>query len=116
MPVAINIQSIMPALKAISDEVLQPQFEQEPATYNMFARDNRARFVNGKGYRIPSHIYPATGVGAISEGGSFKQPGTELLADMYVSVMNLSMAYEITGSALKNLNADSIIRSFNGLL
>lgn len=116
MSVAINIQSIMPALVAISEQVLQPQFEQEPATYNMFARDSRARFVNGKGYRIPSHIYPATGVSAIGEGGSFKQPGTELLADMYVSVMNLSMAYEITGSALKNLNADSIIRSFNGLL
>lgn len=116
MGVAINIQSIMPALLQMTEQVLQPQFEQEPATYNMFARDSKARFVNGKGYRIPSHLYPATGVGSISEGGSFKQPGAELLADMYVSVMNMSMAYEITGSALKNLTAESIIRSFNGLL
>lgn len=117
MSVAINIQSIMPALQQISEQVLQPQFEQEPATFNMFERDKRARIVNGKGFRIPSHLYPATGVGAISEGGGFKQPGTELLADMYVSPMNISMAYEISGRAFKNVeSSESLIRGLNGLL
>lgn len=117
MSVSINIAQILPALKQISDQVLQPQFEQVPATYNMFKQDQGSRFVNGKGYRIPSYLFPATGVGAISEGGSFKQPGTEQLADMFVSPMNMSMAYEISGRALVNVNsADSIIRGMNNLL
>jgi hypothetical protein len=114
---AYNLATILPALLQMTNDVLLPQFEQEPAGYNMFVKDTKARFVNGKGFRLPNYLFPATGVGAISEGGSFKQPGVEFFADMYVGVANMSMAYEITGSALKNIaSPESLIRSFNNLL
>jgi hypothetical protein len=117
MGVAVNISTILPALNQISDNVLRPQFEQEKATYNLFDQAADAQFVNGKGYRIPSYFRPPTGVGAIAEGGSFKQPGAETNDDMYVSPMSLTMAFEFTGRALTNVkDASSLIKGMNGLL
>ncbi len=117
MPVAINIASIAPALEQLVADALQPQFEQEPATYNLFEQDTEARFVNGKGFRIPSYLRPPTGVGGISEGGSFQQPSAPVLDDMYVYPMNLSKAFEITGSALRNIeDSSSLIKGFSDQL
>lgn len=117
MGVAVNISAILPALEQISDNVLRPQFEQEKATYNLFEQATGAQFVNGKGFRIPSYLRPPVGVGAIAEGGSFKQPGAEVNDDMYVSPMSLTMAFEFTGRVLANVkDASSLIKGMNGLL
>lgn len=117
MGVAVNITTILPALTQISDNVLRPQFEQEKATYNLFEQAADVQFVNGKGFRIPSYLRPPTGVGAIAEGGSFKQPGAEVNDDMYVSPMSLTMAFELTGRVLANVkDASSLIKGMNGLL
>lgn len=117
MGVPVNIAAIIPALQQISDNVLRPQFELEKATYNMFDQDSSAPFVNGKGFRIPSYLRPPTGVGGISEGGSFKQPGAETNDDMYVSPMSLTMAFEFTGRTLRNVqDKSSLIKGINGLM
>lgn len=117
MGVQVNIATILPALQQISANALRDQFEQEPATYNMFERDTESQFMNGKGYRIPSYLRPPTGAGSIAEGGSFKQPGSETLDDMYVSPMNLTMAFELTGKALRNAESESsLIKGMGGIL
>jgi phosphoribosyl-AMP cyclohydrolase len=107
----------MPALKQLSAEGLRDQFEQVPATYNMFEEDTEARFVNGKGFRIPSYLRPPTGVSGIGDGGSFAQPGAETYDDMYVYPMSLTMAFEITGRTLRNVEDESsLLDGFKGFL
>jgi len=116
MGVPINIAVIAPALEQLSADVLQPQFEQVPATYNMF-ETAEAKFVNGKGFRIPSYLRPPVGVGSIAEGGSFKQPGAPTLDDMYVYPMNLNKAFELSGSVLANIeDSSSLINGLTGQL
>lgn len=117
MAVAVNIAQILPALQQLSANGLREQFEQYPATYNSFERDTESQFVNGKGHRIASYLRPPTGVGSIAEGGSFKQPSAFQLDDMYVAPMNLTMAFEVTGRALRNANdASSLIKGMSGIL
>lgn len=117
MGVPVNIAVIAPALEQMTAEALRPQFEQEPATYNLFDDANGPKFVNGKGFRIPSYLRPPTGVGSIAEGGSFQQPGAMVLDDMYVHPMNLNKAFEITGSALANIeDSSSLIKGLTGQL
>lgn len=116
MPTQVNIATITPALEQLAAEGLREQFEQEGPTYNMF-QAGTAPFVNGKGWRIPSNLRPPTGVSGIAEGGSFNQPSAETLDDMYVSPMNMSMAFEITGRTLANVNdSSSLIKGFSGLM
>lgn len=117
MGVPVNIAVIASALEQMSAEALRPQFEQEPATYNLFDDASGPKFVNGKGYRVPSYLRPPTGVGSIAEGGSFKQPGAPTLDDMYVYPMNLNKAFEITGSVLANIeDSSSLIKGLTGQL
>src|SRR5262245_30140295 len=106
MGVIINIATIAPAIRQLVSEGIKPQFEQVPTTYNMFGR-GKAPFINGKGWRIPSYLRPAVGVSGISEGGSFNQPGAETFDDMYVNRANMSIAWEITGSAIRNAEDES---------
>lgn len=116
MGVAVSIAVIAPALEQMTAEALRPQFEQEPATYNLFESAD-AKFVNGKGFRIPSYLRPPTGVGSIAEGGSFKQPGAPTLDDMYIYPMNLNKAFELTGSVLANIeDSSSLIKGLTGQL
>ena len=116
MGTAVNISTILPALEQLSSGGLRDQFEQEGPTYTMFG-NGTAPFVNGKGWRIPSYLRPPTGVSGIAEGGSFNQPSTETLDDMYVSPMNMTMAFEITGRALRNAeDSSSLIKGFKGIL
>ncbi len=115
MGVPVNIAVIAPALEQMAAEALRPQFEQETATYTLFDDANGPKFVNGKGFRVPSYLRPPTGVGSIAEGGSFKQPGAMVLDDMYVYPMNLNKAFEITGSALANIeDSSSLIKGLTG--
>lgn len=117
MGVPVNISVIAPALQQITAEALRDQFEQVPATYNMFDEATNAKFVNGKGFRIPSYLRPPTGVSGIGEGGSFAQPGAETNDDMFVYPMSMTMPFEITGRALRNVNDESsLIDGFKGLL
>lgn len=117
MGVAVNLTVISPALEQITADALRPQFEQEPATYNLFENASGPKFVNGKGFRIPSYLRPPTGVGSIGEGGSFKQPGAPTLDDMYAYPFNLNKAFEITGSALENFNdSSSMIDGLTGYM
>ncbi len=116
MATSVNIATILPALEQLTAEGLRDQFEQEGPTYTMFGTAS-APFVNGKGWRIPSYLRPPTGVSGISEGGSFAQPSTETLDDMYVSPMNMTMAFELTGRALRNVNdSSSLLNGFKDLL
>lgn len=116
MGVPVNIAVIAPALEQMAAEALRPQFEQEPATYNLFDTSD-AKFVNGKGFRVPSYLRPPTGVGSIAEGGSFQQPGAPTLDDMYVYPMNLNKAFELTGSVLANIeDSSSLIKGLTGQL
>ncbi len=113
MPTAVNIATIAPALENLAAEGLRDQFEQEGPTYSMFNMGN-APFVNGKGFRIPSYLRPPTGVSGIAEGGSFKQPSAPTFDDMYVSPMNYSLPFEITGRALRNFNSsEAAIENFS---
>ena len=115
MGVAVNIAVIAPALEQMATDALRPQFEQEPATYNLFEQDTTSKFVNGKGFRIASYLRPPTGVGSIAEGGSFKQPGAQTLDDMYVYPFNLNKAFEFTGSMLANIeDSSSLIKGLTG--
>lgn len=107
MPVAVNIAVIAPALEQLSREALRDQFEQVPATYNMFEESTKKQFVNGKGFRIPSYLRPPTGVSSIGEGGSFAQPGAETYDDMYVYPMTMTIAFEITGRTFRNIEDES---------
>lgn len=117
MGVPVNVAVILPALKSLSAEGLRDQFEQEPATYNMFDEDTNAKFVNGKGFRIPSYLRPPTGVSGIGEGGSFAQPGAETYDDMFVYPMSLTIAFELTGRALRNAEDESsLLNGMKGLL
>lgn len=117
MPVATNIAVIAPALEQLVADAIQPQFEQVPETYNLFEQSTDAKFVNGKGFRIPSYLRPPTGVGGIAEGGSFKQPGALTLDDMYVYPMNMSKASELTGSVLRNVeDSSSLLKGFADIL
>ena len=117
MAVQVNIATILPALEQISETALRVQFEQEPATYNMFEQDTESRFVNGKGFRIPSYLLPPTGIGSIGDGGSFKQPGAQVFDDMYIAPKNLTMAFELTGRMLRNANdASSLLKGLSGQL
>lgn len=107
MAVAVNISTITPALEQLMEDELRPQFEQEATSYNMFAAGS-GEYVNGKGWRIPSYLRPPTGVSGIGEGGSFAQPSAETNDDMYVSAeTNLTMAFEYTGSALRDINSST---------
>lgn len=106
MGVTVNIATIAPAIKQLVAEGLKPQFEQVPTTYNIFGR-GKAPFVNGKGWRIASELRPAVGVSGIAEGGSFNEPGTETLDDMYVHRANMSIAWELTGSVWRNAQDES---------
>lgn len=108
MGVTVNLATIAPAIKQLVVDALRPQFEQVPTTYNMFGR-GKAQFINGKGWRIPSELRPAVGVSGIAEGGSFNEPGTETLDDMYVHRANMSIAWELTGSVLRNSSDESVI-------
>jgi len=102
MPVPVNIAVLAPALQQLVAGALREQFEQETATYNIFEKADGPEFVNGKGFRIPSYLRPPVGVHGIAEGGSFNQPGAETLDDMFVYPMNMSLAFEFTGKALRN--------------
>lgn len=117
MSVAVNIATITPALEQLVEDELRPQFEQEPTSYNMFAAGS-GQYVNAKGWRIPSYLRPPTGVSAIGEGGSFAQPSAETNDDMFVSAeTNMTMAFEFTGSAMRDVNdASSLIKGIGGLM
>src|SRR3990172_4604039 len=117
MSTAVNIASILPALNQLAAVGLRQQFELEDRTYAKFG-EGTAPFVNDKGWRIPSFLRPPTGVGGISEGGSFKQPSAMTNDDMYVSAnMNMVMPFEITGTALRNLSDESsLIKGLKGQL
>lgn len=116
MPTAVNIATILPALEQLAAGGLRDQFEQEGPTYNMWEQGS-APFVNGKGFRIPSYLRPPTGVSGIAEGGSFNQPSAETYDDMYVSPMNMSMAFELTGRTIRNANdKSSLIKGLSGLM
>lgn len=106
MGITVNLATIAPAIKQLVAEGIRPQFEQVPTTYNMFGR-GKAPFINGKGWRIGSELRPAVGVSGIAEGGSFNQPGAETLDDMYVHRANMSIAWELTGSAWRNAENES---------
>jgi len=117
MGVPVNISTILPALTQLSAGGLRDQFEQVTATYNMFGEESGAKFVNGKGFRIPSYLRPPTGVSGIGDGGSFAQPGAEVYDDMYVYPMSLTMAFELTGRAYRNFSdSSSAIEGFSGFL
>ncbi len=116
MPTAVNIATILPALEQLAAGGLRDQFEQEGPTYSMWEQGS-APFVNGKGFRIPSYLRPPTGVSGIAEGGSFNQPSAETYDDMYVSPMNMSMAFEFTGRAVRNANdKSSLLRGLSGMM
>lgn len=116
MGIPVNIATILPAIKQMVSEGLREQFEQGAFTYNMFGR-KKAPFVNGKGWRIGSQLEPPVGVGGIAEGGSFNQPSAETLDDMFVHPMSMTIAWELTGTALRNAeNADSMIDGVKGIL
>ena len=116
MSTAINIATILPALEQLAAGGLRDQFEQEGPTYNMWEQGD-APFVNGKGFRIPSYLRPPTGVSGIGDGGSFNQPSAETYDDMYVSPMNMSIAFELTGRTIRNANdKSSLIKGLSGLM
>src|SRR5262245_38987733 len=105
MGVQVNVATIASGLKQL-ETGLREQFEQGTETANLFGR-GQAPYINGKGWRIGSNLRPPTGVGGISEGGSFNQPGAETIEDMYVYRKNMSMAWEITGSAVRDASDES---------
>jgi len=114
--VNINIASIAPALKEMSDDVLRPQFEQAHEAYNLFAEGD-GQFVNGKGFRIPSYLRPPTGITGGAEGFSFNQPGSFTLDDMYVYPYSVAQAFEITGDTLQNVgDSSSLIKGLRGIM
>lgn len=108
MGVTVNLATIAPAIKQLVAEGIRPQFEQVATTYNMFGR-GKGQFINGKGWRIGSELRPAVGVSGIAEGGSFNEPGTETLDDMYVHRANMSIAWELTGSVWRNAENESVM-------
>lgn len=105
MGVQVNVATIASGLKQLETGLVE-QFEQGTETANMFGR-GQAPYINGKGWRIGSRLRPPVGVSGISEGGSFNQPGAETLDDMYVYRKNMSMAWEITGNAMRDANDES---------
>lgn len=105
MGVQVNVATIASGLKQL-ETGLREQFEQGTETANLFGRGS-APYINGKGWRIGSHLRPPTGVGGISEGGSFSEPGAETIDDMYVYRKNMSMAWEVTGNAIRDANDES---------
>lgn len=117
MPIPVNISVIAPALQQLVAGNLRDQFEQETATYTLFENADGPEFVNGKGFRVPSYLRPPVGVHGIAEGGSFNQPGSETLDDMFVYPMNMSIAFELTGKTLRNAkDQSSMIKGLNGLM
>src|SRR5437867_1512726 len=115
MGVAVNIATIAPAIKQLVSEGIKQQFEQVPATYNLFGR-GKAPFINGKGWRIGSYLRPAVGVSGIAEGGAFNQPSAETLDDMYVNRANMSIAWELTGSVMRNAADESVMDKVKDIL
>lgn len=116
MGIPINIATILPAIKQMTVEGLREQFEQGTETYNMFGR-GQAPFTNGKGWRVASQLRPPVGVGGIAEGGSFNQPSAELMDDMYIYPMSMTIAWELTGSAWRNAeNSDTMIDGAKGII
>lgn len=116
MSVQVNLATIAPALKQITDEGLREQFEQVTETFNMFG-EGQAPFINGKGWRIPSYLRPPTGFGGLSEGGSFGQPGAEVNDDMYIYPFQVAFPFEISGRVLRNVNdKNTMIDGLTGLM
>lgn len=110
----VNIPTIAPALNQIVSE-LRTQYETQLTAYNAIAKRGKKDFVNGKGERIPSKFRRPTGITAHQEGGSFNAPGNPRYDDMYVLPLAVSLAYDLSGRAIRNFNSGSEYSQIEGL-
>ena len=110
----LQIPTINPALNQIVGD-LRTQYETQLTAYNAIAKRGKKNFVNGKGERIPSKFRRPTGITAHQEGGSFNAPGTPRLDDMYVYPLAVSLAYDLSGRVIRNMNAGSEYSQIEGL-
>lgn len=110
----MQIPTINPALNQIVGD-LRTQYETQLTAYNAITKRGKKNFVNGKGERIPSRFRRHTGITAHQEGGSFNAPGNPRLDDMYVYPLAVSLAYDMSGRVIRNLNAGSEYTQIDGL-
>ena len=110
----LQIPTINPALNQIVGD-LRTQYETQLTAYNAIAKRGKKNFVNGKGERIPSKFRRPTGITAHQEGGSFNAPGTPRYDDMYVYPLAVSLAYDLSGRTIRNMNAGSEYTQIDGL-
>jgi len=110
----LQIPTINPALNQIVGD-LRTQYETQLTSYNAITKRGKKSFVNGKGERIPSKFRRPTGITAHQEGGSFNAPGTPRLDDMYVYPLAVSLAYDLSGRVIRNMNAGSEYTQIEGL-
>lgn len=110
----LQIPTINPALNQIVGD-LRTQYETQLTAYNAIAKRGKKNFVNGKGERIPSKFRRPTGITAHQEGGSFNAPGTPRYDDMYVYPLAVSLAYDLSGRVIRNMNAGSEYSQIEGL-
>lgn len=110
----LQIPTITPALNQIVGD-LRTQYETQLTAYNAIAKRAKKNFVNGKGERIPSKFRRPTGITAHQEGGSFNAPGNPRYDDMYVYPLAVSLAYDLSGRVIRNMNAGSEYTQIEGL-
>jgi len=110
----LQIPTITPALNQIVGD-LRTQYETQLTAYNAIAKRGKKNFVNGKGERIPSKFRRPTGITAHQEGGSFNAPGNPRMDDMYVYPLAVSLAYDLSGRVIRNMNAGSEYTQIEGM-
>lgn len=110
----LQIPTINPALNQIVGD-LRTQYETQLTAYNAIAKRGKKNFVNGKGERIPSKFRRPTGITAHQEAGSFNAPGTPRYDDMYVYPLAVSLAYDLSGRVIRNMNAGGEYSQIDGL-
>lgn len=116
MGVAVNIATLLSGVKEMVTQGYRKQYEESAMTYAMWG-DGKAEFIGGKGWRIANELRPPVGVGGISEGGSFNQPGAETTDDMYIYSMSMTIALEITGTVYRNAqNSDAMVDNIKTIL
>jgi|ERR1051326_2085523 hypothetical protein len=111
----LNIAAISPAIPELVSALAQ-QFHEEPTVYNSLKTSTNKKKVGGKGYRIPSRFRPPAGITYHSEGGAFGTPVNMAFDDMYVNPTAVSLAGEVSGRTIRNIeDADSAIDGMKDL-